>query len=53
MVLSLYTAKKTLLKLGIAWNLFVSGLHNSVSRPEKIFSRPQTGNFVYLFIPVP
>ncbi len=47
------TAKKTLFKLGVAGNLFVSGLHNSVPRPEKIFSRPQTGNFVNLFIPVP
>jgi hypothetical protein len=33
----LCTAKKTLLKLGIAWNLFISGLHNSVPRPEKYF----------------
>ncbi len=32
-----YTAKKTLLKLRIAWNLFVSGLHNSVPGLEKYF----------------
>jgi hypothetical protein len=47
------TVQKTLFKLGVAWTLFVSGLQNSVPRPEKIFSRPQMGDFVNLFIPVP
>jgi hypothetical protein len=41
------TAKKTLLNHRTVWNLFVSGLQNSVPGPEKEFPGKRTGSFYY------
>jgi hypothetical protein len=44
-----YTKKRLFLNLTIAWNLFVSGLHNSVPGPGKLFLGHRLEIFLLIF----
>jgi hypothetical protein len=44
-----YTKKRLFFNLTIAWNLFVSGLHNSVPGPGKLFPGHRLEIFLLIF----